>query len=739
MLLAVAVGTRRTSITLTPVSNLHDTSQGVDYLVITHPDFLAQAQQLAVYRAATDGFRTAVVSADDIYNEFNGGVRDPKAIRDFIFYVAHYWQPPVVSHVVLMGDGNYDPLNFLNANEPTYIPPWLAAVDPFQGETAADNRYVNIFGNDEYDSDGDAASLAHNIVIENGHMEMAVDFGFHQQVSAAGVADDGMGRKEPALASDHVSRFTPHDAQSPTTLSPNLVKAIGNMVFWDEDHDGIWDHNERGAEGVTVNLWSGGSIVDTQVTDVDGYYYFEDISSSTYQIQVLPPSGFEITLQDQGTDDAYDSDVNPTTGFTVDIPYTYGQAPADNWDAGLYWSGVIGNRVWEDLNANGLQDSSEPGMAGVKVELLQGGSVISTTTTDAAGDYFFRGLADGTYEVQVAASNFSGVLAGYVISPWDQGLDTMPDLALGRFPVNNITEASEMVNRVITYETGIPSGDWQKRIVFVADNPDPAGNFYAHSDEVANNLWPYPSFEQKVYYLSNYTNSTDMKNAIINGINQGALFVTYNGHSSKRTWGDGFFDRVDINSLSNTVFPIFLPMTCLEGQFINPGFISMGEQAVRTPGKGAVASFSPTGLGVATGHQFLYNTFFQALDGGETELGALTVAAKQALFESHSLFRDLLDTYILLGDPALHVQVPSANPGISKSVSPGGSIGPGDVLTYTLTYENTGLITATNTVITDILPAGLINPSTTTPPRSRRMPVLPMCGPWATCRQAPAA
>ena len=273
--------------------------------------------------------------------------------------------------------------------------------------------------------------------------------------------------------------------------------------------------------------------------------------------------------------------------------------------------------------------------------------------------------------------------------------------------------------------------------MFVADNPDSAGNFYAHSDEVANNLWPYPSFEQKAYYLSNYTNSTDMKNAIISGINQGALFVTYNGHSSKRTWGDGFFDRVDINSLSNTVFPIFLPMTCLEGQFINPGFISMGEQAVRTPGKGAVASFSPTGLGVATGHQFLYNTFFQALDGGETELGALTVAAKQALFESHSLFRDLLDTYILLGDPALHVQVPSANPGISKTVLPGGSIGPGDVLTYTLTYQNTGLITATNVVITDILPAGLINPSTTSAPS-----VTPDAGPtyvWSLGDLAPGA
>ncbi len=99
----------------------------------------------------------------------------------------------------------------------------------------------------------------------------------------------------------------------------------------------------------------------------------------------------------------------------------------------------------------------------------------------------------------------------------------------------------------------------------------------------------------------------------------GALFVAYNGHSKKRTWGDNFLRQSDIKDLlHNSVYPIFLPMTCLEGQFITPGLTTLAEQAVRTLGHGAVASWSPTGLGVATGHKFLYDSFFEAVVSGES-------------------------------------------------------------------------------------------------------------------------
>jgi len=63
--------------------------------------------------------------------------------------------------------------------------------------------------------------------------------------------------------------------------------------------------------------------------------------------------------------------------------------------------GALGNYVWLDLNADGVQDEGEPGIEGVLVELSAAGetAVLATTSTDASGRYRFDGLAPGDYGV----------------------------------------------------------------------------------------------------------------------------------------------------------------------------------------------------------------------------------------------------------------------------------------------------------------------------------------------------
>ena len=64
-------------------------------------------------------------------------------------------------------------------------------------------------------------------------------------------------------------------------------------------------------------------------------------------------------------------------------------------DAGLRSAAAaaIGDRVWLDANGNGIQDTGEPGVGGVAVSLLNGTTVVATTTTDATGAYSFSTAA----------------------------------------------------------------------------------------------------------------------------------------------------------------------------------------------------------------------------------------------------------------------------------------------------------------------------------------------------------
>ncbi len=67
---------------------------------------------------------------------------------------------------------------------------------------------------------------------------------------------------------------------------------------------------------------------------------------------------------------------------------------------------TIGDFIWHDKNHNGIHDAGELGIPGVKVELMQGATVVATATTDVNGKYSFANLSNGGYTVRIAASNF---------------------------------------------------------------------------------------------------------------------------------------------------------------------------------------------------------------------------------------------------------------------------------------------------------------------------------------------
>ena len=101
---------------LTPVAcgsvenqNLHGLKK-IDYVIVVHPDFYAEAMQLAAIHEKEDKLSTVVVTPQQIYNEFSSGAQDITAIRDFVRMLynkgnnATEWP----KYLLLFGDGSFN-------------------------------------------------------------------------------------------------------------------------------------------------------------------------------------------------------------------------------------------------------------------------------------------------------------------------------------------------------------------------------------------------------------------------------------------------------------------------------------------------------------------------------------------------------------------------------------------------------------------------------------------------------
>ncbi|MDO4225599.1 MAG: type IX secretion system sortase PorU, partial [Bergeyella zoohelcum] len=80
--------------------------QNIDYLVITRQDMMSEAARLTSYHETKNGFRTAIVSTEQIYNEFSSGKKDITAIRDFISHLKN--NRGGLRYVLILGDTSYD-------------------------------------------------------------------------------------------------------------------------------------------------------------------------------------------------------------------------------------------------------------------------------------------------------------------------------------------------------------------------------------------------------------------------------------------------------------------------------------------------------------------------------------------------------------------------------------------------------------------------------------------------------
>jgi hypothetical protein len=206
--------------------------------------------------------------------------------------------------------------------------------------------------------------------------------------------------------------------------------SIGDYVWNDLNANGIQDDGETGIAGVTVELYNGeGTLVSTTTTDATGFYLFYNLLADNYTVKIADSNfetggmleGWSTSPANLGGDDTVDSDGDD---IRHEAEVTLAKGEDNNTiDFGFFESGSIGDYVWNDLNANGIQDDGEPGIAGVTIELYDDQGTLLNTTTDTNGYYLFEDLPAGNYTVKVADSNFEGggVLEDWSTSPANQG------------------------------------------------------------------------------------------------------------------------------------------------------------------------------------------------------------------------------------------------------------------------------------------------------------------------------
>ena len=91
---------------------------------------------------ASQGHQAALVSIDDVYDEFSFGVRSPQALKDFLSHARTTWAV-APRYVVLAGDATFDPRDYAALGFGDFVPTRLVDMSQIELETASDDWFVD--------------------------------------------------------------------------------------------------------------------------------------------------------------------------------------------------------------------------------------------------------------------------------------------------------------------------------------------------------------------------------------------------------------------------------------------------------------------------------------------------------------------------------------------------------------------------------------------------------------------
>ena len=246
--------------------------------------------------------------------------------------------------------------------------------------------------------------------------------------------------------------------------------------------------------------------------------------------------------------------------------------------------------------------------------------------------------------------------------------DFIPELFIGRLPVETVEQAETVVDKIIAYENGALQ-PWHKNFVFLNGGIDSYEQqlFLGQSEGLIRRyVLPAPVGGKPVRIYKNTPGRLigELRPEILSAIDDGAMMFTFLGHAGSQTWelmviNDDLFDLHNDGRL-----PFIASMTCHTARYGNPDQDSFGETFLRLPQRGAIAFWGTAGWGFIFQDGVLLDKMYAALaqDSVRT-VGVLTTLAKIGLWQqwgSGTANVNTIDQYSLLGDPALELALPLA-------------------------------------------------------------------------------
>ena len=235
-------------------------------------------------------------------------------------------------------------------------------------------------------------------------------------------------------------------------------------------------------------------------------------------------------------------------------------------------------------------------------------------------------------------------------------------LGIGRFPIRTVEQATQMVDKVISYMENKNTGSWKNNLCFMADDGSNTDGFMTEHMEFADQLAGYVESEHpeflvnKLYYDAYKKDMTagtypDVRSGLQKLLKDGLLLFNYTGHGGTTALSDEkVLTQTDINQFTYTHLPVWVTATCDFTRFDDLN-TSAGEDVFLNKSSGGIALFTTVRVAYSRPNfpinDNVIRNLFERNNGRRRTLGEVMQATKNTLSSVYKL------GFCLIGDAAV--------------------------------------------------------------------------------------